>query len=126
MLDSHSDKIKKAYSNRTVAKKYYEEFFAKDIFLSERENFIEEFMSELPSSGLILDLGCGNGQHSIFIARNKPDCNIVGVDFSCSMLKFAKREKRKARVYNLNFICNNFLSYLNILQSPRHRGIGCL
>lgn len=117
-MDSYGDIIKKAYSNQTVAKKYYDDFFLHDIFLCERENFIEEFIDELPSTGLILDLGCGNGQHSIYIAKNKPNCNVIGVDFSSTMLAYAKREKDKDKVSNLRFIHSNFLSFLSTLETP--------
>lgn len=116
MIESYGDIIKKAYSNPTVAEKYYNEFFEHDIFLCERKNYIEEFMNELPSSGLILDLGCGNGQHSIYLAKNKPNCNVVGVDFSSTMLEYAEREKDNEKVSNVRFVHGNFLPFLNSLE----------
>lgn len=116
MMESYGDIIKKAYSNQTVAKKYYDEFFLHDIFLCEQENFIKEFIDELPSTGLILDLGCGNGQHSIYIAKNKPNCNVVGVDFSSTMLEYAEREREKGKTSNLRFVHSNFLPFLNTLE----------
>lgn len=122
-MKSYSGIIKKAYSNTIVAHKYYNDFFLNDIFLRERENYVEEFIKELPSEGTILDLGCGNGQHSIYIAKNKPNCNVIGVDFSSTMLKYAEREKEKQKLDNLNFVCDNMLSFC---QSVKLKFIGVL
>lgn len=99
-----------------VAQKYYSEFFENDIFLGKENNFVEEFANDLPVSGLIFDLGCGNGQHSIYIAKNKPNCNVIGVDFSSAMLQLAENEKEKAKLGNLQFVCDNMLSFLNAIN----------
>ncbi|MCD6226282.1 MAG: class I SAM-dependent methyltransferase [Candidatus Aenigmarchaeota archaeon] len=65
--------------------------------------------------GLILDLGCGNCRQSIPFLEN--NCRCVGVDFSSSMIKQAKKflEKKKfkmdfvlANVYELPFKKNSF------------------
>ncbi|MCM1439628.1 MAG: class I SAM-dependent methyltransferase [Roseburia sp.] len=109
--------VQKAYSNAIVAQKYYDDFFHNDIFLREQDNFIDDFANELPSHGLILDLGCGNGQHAIFLAMKKPKCNIIGVDFSATMLRYAEYEKQKAKMTNLNFICDNIIHFCGSLQT---------
>ena len=65
--------------------------------------------------GLILDLGCGNCRQSIPFLEN--NCRCVGVDFSSSMIKQAKKflEKKKfkmdfvlANVYELPFKKKSF------------------
>lgn len=108
--------VQKAYSNSIVAKKYYDDFFHNDIFLRDHENFVGEFISELPSTGLILDLGCGNGQHSIYISKSKPNCDVIGVDFSSAMLGYAEQEKEKAKLGNLKFVCEDIMSFCKTIK----------
>ena len=87
--NTYRELVQKAYCNPIVAKKYYDDFFHNDIFLRDSENFVGEFISELPSTGLIFDLGCGNGQHSVYISKIKSNCEIIGIDFSRTMLEYA-------------------------------------
>jgi ubiquinone/menaquinone biosynthesis C-methylase UbiE len=48
-------------------------------------NFVK---SNLNSSGLILDLGCGSGRHAVQLSRIGYE--IVGLDFSPRLLRIAK------------------------------------
>lgn len=40
----------------------------------------------LPGSGTVVDLGCGSGQFSAYLARRRPDLKIVGFDLSKPMV----------------------------------------
>ncbi len=50
-----------------------------------------EFIQSLAKDTKILDLGCGNGRNSIYIAAQ--DLEVVGVDFAVNMLKIAQNKK---------------------------------
>ncbi|MCK5561965.1 MAG: class I SAM-dependent methyltransferase [Thermoplasmata archaeon] len=49
-----------------------------------------EFIKTLPKGIRILDLGCGNGRNSIYIAQQ--NLEVVGVDFAIKMLKIANKK----------------------------------
>lgn len=49
-----------------------------------------EFINELPENGLILDLGCGNGRNSLYLASVQRGFRILGLDFSLPMLRIAE------------------------------------
>jgi len=56
----------------------------------------KRFISTLPKNSLILDLGCGNGRNSIFMA--KEGMRVIGIDFSRRLIKIA-RNKLEWREY---------------------------
>ena len=39
----------------------------------------------------ILDLGCGDGRVTAFLAESHPDCEVVGVDSSREMIEYASK-----------------------------------
>lgn len=61
---------------------------------TEREaDFVDDVM---PKKGMMLDLCCGTGRHSIVLRRNKRD--IVGMDLSRRLLTIAKERMKEADV----------------------------
>jgi len=52
---------------------------------------IESFMSQMPKSGKVLDLGCGFGRDCIILKKNGFD--VTGIDLSKGMIKEAKKLK---------------------------------
>jgi SAM-dependent methyltransferase len=58
----------------------------------------------------ILDIGCGTGWTSIFLAKRGYD--VVGIDISRDMIKYAKIKKEEERINNLQFLVED---YENIL-----------
>lgn len=52
---------------------------------------------------VVLDLGCGVGRHSVFLAKNGFD--VVGVDVSRSALRMAKRWVCKEKLGNVALLC---------------------
>ena len=54
--------------------------------------------------GKALDIGCGNGRNSIFLAKN--GFNVHGIDFSSESIKWAKKNAHKDSV-EINFECNS-------------------
>lgn len=62
----------------------------------------------------LLDLGCGNGLHSIMLAPRVR--SIVGVDFSQRFLDYADHLKKKDKIGNVSFVLSGFNS-LNVKKS---------
>ena len=47
----------------------------------------KRFISTLPKDSRVLDLGCGNGRNSVFLAR--VGMRVIGIDFSQGLIKIA-------------------------------------
>src|SRR3990172_8786000 len=72
------DKIAPDYCKKTRQSK----------FLDWEDTYIKKLISFIPASNpLILDVGCGDGRHSILIDKNGG--RAIGIDLSKSMLKEA-------------------------------------
>ncbi len=50
----------------------------------------KRFISTLPIKSMVLDLGCGNGRNSIYLA--KEGMRVIGIDFSRGLIKIAKNK----------------------------------
>ena len=50
---------------------------------------LKKFLSLLPDGADVLDVGCGGGQDSKFLAVS--GCAVLGIDFSTEMIKLAKK-----------------------------------
>ncbi len=72
-----------AVSN-TYAEKYQDEILMKPLV----QNFIQDFVKNIPSSGLICDMGCGPGQVARYL-KNNLHRNTTGVDLSPKMIEVA-------------------------------------
>ena len=60
------------------------------------------YLKDINANDLVLDLGCGNGQHSLKAARK---CRkIIGVDYDASQLKIAKETAKNKRIKNIKFL----------------------
>jgi len=60
--------------------------------------------SSIKSSDKVLDVGCGDGKVTAFIAQHKvPDGAVTGVDFSNNMIDFAQRAYPPTMYTNLRF-----------------------
>jgi len=51
----------------------------------------------------VLDLGCGAGRPSVFLAKNS--FNVVSIDVSKSALRIGRKWVRKERLTNVAFVC---------------------
>ncbi len=58
----------------------------------------KRFISTLPKNSKVLDLGCGNGRNSIYLA--KEGMNVIGLDFSLGLIKIAKNKMEWKEVLN--------------------------
>lgn len=66
------------------------------------ERIIIPFL-DLPQSGLILDVGCGNGGLSLLLADLRPDLQILGIDFEPKPLEDAYAYAARNGLKNLTF-----------------------
>lgn len=58
---------------------------------------------DLPDSGRVLDVGCGNGGISLLLADLRPDLSILGVDFEPKPLEDASAYAARNGLKNLTF-----------------------
>lgn len=69
-------------------------------------NLVNLFNKKRITAKKILDIGCGTGQNSIWLAKN--GFKVTGADFSNTAIKMAKENAKKANV-EVTFIENDFL-----------------
>lgn len=64
----------------------------------------EEFLRPLlPREGDFLDVGCGHGQMTRWMAKAAPGASILGVDSSRQQIEVARSEARRERLSNMAF-----------------------
>ncbi|MFW9874166.1 MAG: class I SAM-dependent methyltransferase [Candidatus Thorarchaeota archaeon] len=64
-----------------------------------------DFINELPDNCSILDLGCGNGRNSLYIASLARGFKILAIDFSLKMLRIAINKTQQQKLdNNIEFI----------------------
>lgn len=68
-----------------IKKTSFDHFFSK-VVGEKKINYAEEEMrrvvNKLPKNSLVLELGCGAGEHTVFLARLRKDIHLVTVDLS--------------------------------------------
>jgi len=57
----------------------------------------------------ILDIGCGDGKHTLYLAKRFPDAKVIGIDISEELIKKAMERKRIRKLDNVEFlVCDYF------------------
>lgn len=64
----------------------------------------------------IADLGTGSGAIALAIAGERPQCSIVAIDSSRQALRVAAENLRRTGLFNLGFVCGNWLDALRIQE----------
>ncbi|MEM7813671.1 MAG: methyltransferase domain-containing protein [Candidatus Aenigmatarchaeota archaeon] len=54
------------------------------------------------AKGKVLDVGCGTGFHLAWLAKNKPECKLIGCDLSAAMLEAARKSVPSAELVEGN------------------------
>ena len=62
------------------------------------------FPSSLPSSPLVLELGCGKGEYTVDLALRRPEANYVGVDIKGARLWKGAKYVTELKVPNAAFL----------------------
>ncbi len=71
-----------------LADHYAAKYFDLDIY----DQYLERFQQRIESRGAnVLDLACGPGNVSAYLAKARPDLRIMGVDLAEEMVKQARR-----------------------------------
>ena len=78
-------------------------FNAKGFYTSLNE--IVEIISPLPA-GAVLELGCGKGFNSAYLAKKIPHAHFTGIDVSGEHLAIAR--KKASRIHNLSILYGDF------------------
>jgi trans-aconitate 2-methyltransferase len=75
-------------------------------------NAANEILKTLQFNGTekVLDVGCGDGKITAFIAENFTQSSVVGVDVSTNMIEFALNSCKDKPISNLSFIQANALT----------------
>lgn len=66
--------------------------------------FLEEIEQYLPNSGTILDLGCGFGLFSLYMAAAKLNARVIGLDVNARRLQIARDAAAKLGIRNASFV----------------------
>lgn len=83
---------------------WYDRLWVQKFVLSPSRHLILKTINELPSPGMILDVGCGIGELCQLISSQYPNAEIVGIDPSSKMIK---RAARNFSAKNINYVCGH-------------------
>ncbi|MGH8106981.1 MAG: class I SAM-dependent methyltransferase [Arenimonas sp.] len=71
-----------------LADRYAEKYFHLDIY----DWYLEQFVKRIESHGAsVLDVACGPGNVSAYLAKARPDLKLVGIDLAEAMVKQARQ-----------------------------------
>ncbi len=71
--------------------------------------FVEKY--ENLNNKFILDVGCGAGANTIYLAKKFPRSTIIGIDQNKSAINFAKQISKAKKVKNCEFYNSNILNF---------------
>lgn len=75
------------------ADSYQEQYMSVDLY----KTSLDKFCRELPiENASVLDVGCGPGNVTQFLLKQRPDFNILGVDIAPNMISLAKKNNPSA------------------------------
>ena len=80
-------------------------------------------LQALEPGSIVLDMGCGDGVFAFWIAEQRKDIFIIGVDESANMLAEAKKNQQEKQIKNTHFLCKSVVDFttedLNAFISER-------
>ena len=108
--------------NSTLAKEYFEKEFENPDpwnFLTsnyEQKKYVRQInlvRDRIPYPERILEIGCGEGAHTIMIAKEFPEAEIIGIDISSTAIG---RAKEAIKNDNVKFLEADIVKYLDYIQ----------
>jgi SAM-dependent methyltransferase len=69
-----------------LAERYAEKYFHLDMY----DVYLERFAQRIGSRASVLDVACGPGNVSAYLAKARPDLNLVGIDLAEGMIQQAR------------------------------------
>jgi len=91
-------------------KQYKKIYRSTELFIK----FIEKY--EKLNNKTILDLGCGAGANTIYLAKKYKNSNFIGIDKNLNSIKYARNMVKKYKIKNCKFISKNIY---NLKKKPR-------
>lgn len=98
MGDQRTKKLSQSFD--LIAREYSRQSYEENLALP----LLKKFKKLLGKNLKVLDIGCGGGQDSFYLAEN--NCDVLGIDISEEMIRIAKENVRKAK-----FMVGEFLDY---------------
>lgn len=98
-------------SHRGAAKRilrgypFWSRLYAAIRFLIIPQPFLDAVEQHLPAHGTVLDIGCGFGLFTLYLALKRPQCDFIGLDLSERRIAQAQRAAELLQVTNVQFIC---------------------
>lgn len=109
------------YSN--IYKNVYVKYSGERIKYEIKELIEKTQLKEYEKNGILVDLGCGSGEHLAELGNSDISVRLVGVDKSSSMLKYAKKHDPKIYlrlikddISNENMFANNSVTHITCYQ----------
>lgn len=81
-------------------------------FLLIRPPLLGAVERHLPSSGAVLDAGCGFGLFTLWMAARKPGAEFVGLDTDAVRIAAARRAAKDLDIRNARFECTDVRSWM--------------
>ena len=86
------------------------------------EKFISKYVDLKNKS--IIDLACGGGANTFFLARKFPNSTFLGVDISSNLIKIAKKKiKKNLNIRNCSFLKENWINIHKLKKNKKFHGI---
>jgi 2-polyprenyl-3-methyl-5-hydroxy-6-metoxy-1,4-benzoquinol methylase len=90
VVDAYDDRVIRSYSRVR--------------FLILRQRFLDEIGQYLPSSGAVLDLGCGFGLFSLYYAQIRAGLSFHGIDLDARRIGIAREAGRRLGLANVEYV----------------------
>ncbi len=92
--------------NDHLFSEYYDKIYSTKNYKEETTAILQYYKglkSNVP--GIILDVGCGTGNHDLYFAME--GCSVVGCDIDCEEIRIAKEKIKKENISNVSFFCKD-------------------
>ena|SRR5438128_8488942 len=101
MKDSLIRRIVASYDHPIVR------LYSRTRFIILRERFLEEIGQYLPTTGRVVDIGCGFGLFALYFAARSPGIHIHGIDLNSRRIEWARAAAQRLGIENVRFeACN--------------------